>query len=111
VLVVTLGEAVGFTVPAAVGVAVTGASRGPLATLVAIVLAGSCGTGIAGRCPGRLSVPMASIAGIRRSIRRASLPSPISLTADRRLSLIRRLVRTHGDGNDAEPCSLHQQAP
>jgi hypothetical protein len=41
VLVVTLGEAVGFTVPAAVGVAVTGASWGPLATLVAIVLAGS----------------------------------------------------------------------
>ena len=40
VLVVTLGEAVGFTVPAAVGVAVTG-SWGPLATLVAIVLAGS----------------------------------------------------------------------
>ena len=37
---VTLGEAVGFTVPAAVGVAVTG-SWGPLATLVAIVLAGS----------------------------------------------------------------------
>ena len=41
VLVVTLGEAVGFSVPAAVGVAVTGASWGPLATLVAIVLAGS----------------------------------------------------------------------
>jgi len=41
VLVVTLGEAVGFSVPAAVGVAVTGASPGPLATLVAMVLAGS----------------------------------------------------------------------
>jgi hypothetical protein len=41
VLVVTLGEAVGFSVPAAVGVAVTGASWGPLATLIAIVLAGS----------------------------------------------------------------------
>jgi hypothetical protein len=41
VLVVTLGEAVGFTVPAAVGVAVTGASWKPLTTLVAIVLAGS----------------------------------------------------------------------
>jgi hypothetical protein len=41
VLVVTLGEAVGFSVPAAVGVAVTSASWGPLATLVAIVLAGS----------------------------------------------------------------------
>jgi hypothetical protein len=40
VLVVTLGEALGFTVPAAVGVAVSG-SWGPLATLVAIVLAGS----------------------------------------------------------------------
>jgi hypothetical protein len=41
VLVVTLGEAVGFTVPAAVSVAVTGASWGPLPTLVAIVLAGT----------------------------------------------------------------------
>jgi hypothetical protein len=41
VLVVTLGEAVGFTVPAAVGVAVIAASWGPLATLVAVVLAGS----------------------------------------------------------------------
>jgi hypothetical protein len=41
VLVVTLGEAVGFSVPAAAGVAVTGASWGPLATLIAIVLAGS----------------------------------------------------------------------
>jgi hypothetical protein len=41
VLVVTLGEAVGFSVPAAVGAAVTGASWGPLETLVAIVLAGS----------------------------------------------------------------------
>jgi hypothetical protein len=41
VLVVTLGEAVGFSVPAAVGVAVTRASWGPLATLVALVLAGS----------------------------------------------------------------------
>ena len=41
VLVVTLGEAVGFSVPAAVGVAVTSASWGPLATLLAIVLAGS----------------------------------------------------------------------
>ena len=40
VLVVTLGEAVGISVPAAVGVAVTGASWGPLATLVAMVLAG-----------------------------------------------------------------------
>jgi hypothetical protein len=41
VLVVTLGEAVGFTVPAAVGVAVTNASWGPLANLLALVLAGS----------------------------------------------------------------------
>jgi hypothetical protein len=41
VLVVTLGETVGFSVPAAVGVAVTSASWGPLATLVALVLAGS----------------------------------------------------------------------
>ena len=41
VLVVTLGEAVVFSVPAAVGVAVTGASSGPLPTLVAIVLAGT----------------------------------------------------------------------
>ena len=41
VLVVTLGEALGFTVPAAVGIAVTGASWGPLSTWVAIVLAGS----------------------------------------------------------------------
>jgi hypothetical protein len=39
--VVTLGETVGFSVPAAVGVAVTSASWGPLATLVALVLAGS----------------------------------------------------------------------
>ena len=41
VLVVTLGEAVGFSVPAVVGVAVTGAPWGPRATLVALVLAGS----------------------------------------------------------------------
>jgi hypothetical protein len=41
VLVVTLGEAVGFTVSAAVGLAVTGATWGPLPTLVAMVLAGS----------------------------------------------------------------------
>jgi hypothetical protein len=41
VLLVTLGEAVGFSVPAAVGVAVTAGSWGPLATLLAMVLAGS----------------------------------------------------------------------
>ena len=41
VLVVTLGEAVGFSVPAVVGVAVTGAPWGPRATLVALVPAGS----------------------------------------------------------------------
>jgi hypothetical protein len=41
VLLVTLGEAVGFSVPAAVGVAVTAASWGPLATVLAMVLAGS----------------------------------------------------------------------
>jgi len=41
VLVVTLGEAVGFTVPAAVGIAVTSASWGPVVTLVAMVLGGS----------------------------------------------------------------------
>ena len=52
VLVVTLGEAVGFTVPAAVGVAVTGASWGPLATLVAIVLAGSVEGAMLGAAPG-----------------------------------------------------------
>jgi hypothetical protein len=40
VLPVTLGEAVGFSVPA-VGVAVTGISWGPLTTLVAMMLAGS----------------------------------------------------------------------
>ena len=41
VLMVTLGEAVGFGVPAAVGVAVTAASLGPFATVLAMVLAGS----------------------------------------------------------------------
>jgi hypothetical protein len=41
VLVVTLGEAIGFTVPAAVGVAVTAASWGPFPTVGAMVLAGS----------------------------------------------------------------------
>jgi hypothetical protein len=41
VLLVTLGEAVGFSAPAAVGVAVTAASWGPIATLLAMVLAGS----------------------------------------------------------------------
>jgi hypothetical protein len=41
VLVVTLGEAVGFSVPAALGVAVANASWGPVATMVALVLAGS----------------------------------------------------------------------
>jgi hypothetical protein len=41
VLVVTLGEAVGFTVPAAVGVALTPPSWGSVPTLVAMVLAGS----------------------------------------------------------------------
>jgi len=40
VLVVTVGEAVGFTVPAAVGVAVTAASLEPAVSLVAMVLAG-----------------------------------------------------------------------
>src|SRR5215217_6275061 len=41
VLVVTLAEAVGFTVPAAVGVAVTAASWEPVVSLLAMVLAGS----------------------------------------------------------------------
>jgi hypothetical protein len=41
VLTVTLGEAVGFSVPAITGVAVTGASWGRSATFVAMVLAGS----------------------------------------------------------------------
>ena len=41
VLAVTLGETLGFTVPAAVGIAVTGDSWGPLSSLVAILLAGS----------------------------------------------------------------------
>ena len=41
VLLVTLGEAVGFSVAAAVGVAVTAASWGPLATVLTMVLAGS----------------------------------------------------------------------
>jgi hypothetical protein len=41
VRLVTLGEAVGFSVPAALGVAVTAASWGPLATVLAMVLAGS----------------------------------------------------------------------
>jgi hypothetical protein len=41
VLVVTLGEALGFTVPAAVAAAVTTAGWGPWTTYVALVLAGS----------------------------------------------------------------------
>ncbi|HEY6689134.1 MAG TPA: hypothetical protein VI094_23320 [Propionibacteriaceae bacterium] len=41
VLMVTLGEAVGFTVPAAVGIAVTSAPSGPVVSLLAMVLAGS----------------------------------------------------------------------
>jgi hypothetical protein len=41
VLLVTLAEAVGFTVPTAVGTVVTRASWGPVATLIALVLAGS----------------------------------------------------------------------
>jgi hypothetical protein len=41
VLMVTLGEAVGFTVPAAVGIAVTSAPSGPAVSLLAMVLAGS----------------------------------------------------------------------
>jgi hypothetical protein len=41
VLLVTLAEAVGFTVPTAVGIVVTGASWGPVATLIALMLAGS----------------------------------------------------------------------
>lgn len=48
VLVVTLGEAVGFTVPAAVGVAVTAASWEPAVSLVAMVLAGSAEGAILG---------------------------------------------------------------
>ena len=52
VLLVTLGEAVGFSVPAAVGVAVTAASWGPLATLLAMVLAGSVEGAAAWHCPG-----------------------------------------------------------
>ena len=41
VLVVTLGETVGFAVPAAVGAGVTAAGLGPLPTLIAMVLAGA----------------------------------------------------------------------
>lgn len=41
VLLVTLGEAVGFCVPAAIGVAMSAASWGPLVTVLAMVLAGS----------------------------------------------------------------------
>lgn len=41
VLMVTLGDAVGFSVPAITGVAVTGASWGRSVTFVAMVLAGS----------------------------------------------------------------------
>jgi hypothetical protein len=41
VLTVTLGEAVGFTVAAMVGIRVTSASSGRLGTFVAVVLAGS----------------------------------------------------------------------
>jgi hypothetical protein len=41
VLVVTLGETVGFAVPAAVGAGVTAAGFGPLPTLIAMVLAGA----------------------------------------------------------------------
>jgi hypothetical protein len=41
VLLVTLAEAAGFTVPAAVGVAVTAALSKPIMTFVAMVLAGS----------------------------------------------------------------------
>jgi hypothetical protein len=41
VLVVTLGEAIGFMVPAVVGAAVTAAAWAPLPTLIAMVLAGS----------------------------------------------------------------------
>jgi hypothetical protein len=41
VLLVTLAEAVGFTVPTAVGTGLTRASWGPVATLIALVLAGS----------------------------------------------------------------------
>ena len=41
VVIVTLGEAVGFSVPAITGVAVAGASWGRSATFVAMVLAGS----------------------------------------------------------------------
>jgi hypothetical protein len=41
VLVVTLGEAVGFAVPAAVGAGVSAADWGPLPTLIVMVLAGS----------------------------------------------------------------------
>jgi hypothetical protein len=41
VLVVTLGEAVGFAVPAAVGAGVSAAGWGPLPTLIVMVLAGS----------------------------------------------------------------------
>jgi hypothetical protein len=52
VLVVTLGEALGFTVPAAVGIAVTGASWGPLSSLVAIVLAGSVEGALLGAAQG-----------------------------------------------------------
>lgn len=63
VLVVTLGEAVGISVPAAVGVAVTGASWGPLATLVAMVLAGSVEGAMLGGAQADCFVPLAIIAG------------------------------------------------
>jgi hypothetical protein len=58
---VTLAETVGFSVPAAVGVAVTGTSLGRLA--IAVVLAGSVEGGTSWHRPSRLSIPMGNIAG------------------------------------------------
>lgn len=52
VLVVTFGEAVGISVPAAVGVAVTGASWGPFGNPGRQGAGGICGRSNAWRCPG-----------------------------------------------------------
>lgn len=63
VLLATFGEAVGFGIPAAVGVSVTAASWGPSATLFAMGLAGSVEGAVLGAAQADCLFRWGSLAG------------------------------------------------
>lgn len=61
-LVVTLGEAIGFMVPAVVGAGMSAASWAPLPILIAMVLAGAVEGAVLGAAQADCFVPLASVA-------------------------------------------------